>query len=38
MERILDIAEAIAHEKGLVPEKVLEALKTRICTNCKKSY
>ena len=28
MEKILDIAEAIAHEKGLLPEKVLEALKT----------
>ena len=28
MEKILDIAEAIAHEKGLSPEKVLEALKT----------
>ena len=28
MEKILDIAEAIAHEKGLAPEKVLEALKT----------
>lgn len=28
MEKILDIAEAIAHEKGLEPEKVLESLKT----------
>lgn len=28
MEKILDIAEAIANEKGLAPEKVLEALKT----------
>jgi N utilization substance protein A len=28
MEKILDIAEAIAHEKGLEPEKVLASLKT----------
>ncbi len=28
MEKILDIADAIAHEKGLEPEKVLASLKT----------
>jgi N utilization substance protein A len=36
MERILDIAEAIAHEKGLAPEKVLEALKTAFVQTAKR--
>lgn len=36
MERILDIAEAIAHEKGLAPEKVLEALKTAFIQTAKR--
>jgi len=36
MEKILDIAEAIAHEKGLQPEKVLEALKTAFVQTAKR--
>lgn len=36
MEKILDIAEAIAHEKGLQPEKVLEALKTAFIQTAKR--
>ena len=36
MERILDISEAIAHEKGLAPEKVLEALKTAFIQTAKR--
>ena len=36
MEKILDIAEAIAHEKGLAPEKVLEALKTAFIQTAKR--
>ena len=36
MERILDIADAIAHEKGLSPEKVLEALKTAFVQTAKR--
>jgi len=36
MEKILDIAEAIAHEKGLKPEKVLEALKTAFVQTAKR--
>jgi len=36
MEKILDIAEAIAHEKGLSPEKVLEALKTAFVQTAKR--
>ncbi|MEA2098526.1 MAG: transcription termination factor NusA [Campylobacterota bacterium] len=36
MEKILDIAEAIAHEKGLTPEKVLEALKTAFVQTAKR--
>jgi len=36
MEKILDIAEAIAHEKGLLPEKVLEALKTAFIQTAKR--
>ena len=36
MEKILDIAEAIAHEKGLSPEKVLEALKTAFIQTAKR--
>ncbi|MEA3228205.1 MAG: transcription termination factor NusA [Campylobacterota bacterium] len=36
MEKILDIAEAIAHEKGLNPEKVLEALKTAFVQTAKR--
>jgi N utilization substance protein A len=36
MEKILDIAEAIAHEKGLAPEKVLEALKTAFVQTAKR--
>ncbi len=36
MEKILDIAEAIAHEKGLLPEKVLEALKTAFVQTAKR--
>lgn len=36
MEKILDIAEAIAHEKGLQPEKVIEALKTAFIQTAKR--
>ncbi len=36
MEKILDIAEAIGHEKGLQPEKVLEALKTAFIQTAKR--
>ena len=36
MEKILDIAEAIAHEKGLTPEKVLESLKTAFVQTAKR--
>ena len=36
MEKILDIAEAIAHEKGLQPEKVMEALKTAFVQTAKR--
>ena len=36
MEKILDIAEAIAHEKGLQPEKVLESLKTAFVQTAKR--
>ncbi len=36
MEKILDIADAIANEKGLAPEKVLEALKTAFIQTAKK--
>ena len=37
MEKILEIAEAIAHEKGLLPEKVLEALKTAFIQTAKRT-
>ncbi|MBU1658658.1 transcription termination factor NusA [bacterium] len=36
MEKILDIVEAIAHEKGLEPEKVIEALKTAFVQTAKR--
>ena len=36
MEKILDIVEAIAHEKGLSREKVLEALKTAFIQTAKR--
>lgn len=36
MEKILDIADAIAHEKGLSPEKVIEALKTAFVQTAKR--
>ena len=36
MEKILDIAEAIANEKGLAPEKVLESLKTAFVQTAKR--
>ena len=36
MEKILDIADAIAHEKGLEPEKVIEALKTAFVQTAKR--
>ncbi|QOY52448.1 transcription termination factor NusA [Candidatus Sulfurimonas baltica] len=36
MERILDIIDAIAHEKGLAPEKVTEALKTAFIQTAKR--
>ena len=36
MEKILDIAEAIAHEKGLKPEDVLESLKTAFIQTAKR--
>jgi len=36
MEKILDIAEAIGHEKGLQPEKVIQALKTAFVQTAKR--
>jgi len=36
MEKILDIVEAISHEKGLQPEKVTEALKTAFVQTAKR--
>ncbi len=36
MEKILDIAEAIGHEKGLKPESVLDALKTAFVQTAKR--
>lgn len=36
MEKILDIVDAIAHEKGLKPEKVKEALKTAFTQTAKR--
>jgi len=36
MEKILDIAEAIGHEKGLQPEKVIESLKTAFIQTAKR--
>jgi transcription termination/antitermination protein NusA len=36
VEKILDIAEAIANEKGLQPDKVLEALKTAFVQTAKR--
>ena len=36
MEKILDIAEAIAHEKGLQPDQVIEALKTAFVQTAKR--
>ncbi len=36
MEKILDIAEAIGHEKSLKPEKVMEALKTAFVQTAKR--
>jgi N utilization substance protein A len=36
MEKILDIAEAIGHEKGLKPEQVMEALKTAFVQTAKR--
>lgn len=36
MEKILDIVEAIAHEKNLAPDKVLEALKTAFVQTAKR--
>ncbi len=36
MEKILDIIEAIAHEKGLKPESVTEALKTAFIQTAKR--
>lgn len=36
MEKILDIAEAIGHEKGLKPETVMEALKTAFVQTAKR--
>lgn len=36
MEKILDIVEAIAHEKGLQPDKVTEALKTAFVQTAKR--
>ena len=36
MEKILDIADAIAHEKGLTPDKVIEALKTAFVQTAKR--
>lgn len=36
MEKILDIAEAIGHEKGLEPSKVIDALKTAFVQTAKR--
>jgi N utilization substance protein A len=36
MEKILDIVDSIAHEKGLKPEKVIEALKTAFVQTAKR--
>ena len=36
MEKILDIAQAIAHEKGLNPDSVLESLKTAFVQTAKR--
>jgi len=36
MEKILDIVDAIAHEKGLTPEKVKEALQTAFVQTAKR--
>lgn len=36
MEKILDIVDAIAHEKGLKPENVIEALKTAFVQTAKR--
>ena len=36
MEKILDIAEAIGHEKGLKPEKVMDALKIAFVQTAKR--
>ena len=36
MEKILDIVDAIAHEKGLEPQKVTEALKTAFIQTAKR--
>ncbi len=36
MEKILDIAEAIGHEKGLKPEKVMDALKVAFVQTAKR--
>ena len=36
MEKILDIAEAIGHEKGLAADKVIEALKTAFVQTAKR--
>ncbi|MFA6136884.1 MAG: transcription termination factor NusA [Sulfurimonas sp.] len=36
MEKVLDIADAIAHEKGLQPEKVIEALKAAFVQTAKR--
>lgn len=36
MEKIVDIIESIAHEKGLAPEKVKEALKTAFVQTAKR--
>jgi N utilization substance protein A len=36
VEKVLDIADAIAHEKGLQPEKVIEALKTAFVQTAKR--
>ncbi len=37
MENIIDIIDAMAHEKGLTPEKVTEALQTALVQTAKKS-
>ena len=36
MEKILEIADAIGHEKGLKPDKVIEALKTAFVQSAKR--